>query len=192
MLAKFHLQQVFPFFLLCFSANGKFVLVFFLKAWVLRTSSFRRRDIGALPHFSWPCTQSYQWRFGCIFSCRYLSETTLWNAWWAPVVFSIAKVNMLFNVELIFAFDVLSSFKVVSFGWGLHCLQVWCATLYWVSVFILETRKAIKTFLIFFSLFCRHVSGPLYHFISKSFANVSLNILFFWFSYMLGIFYWHY
>jgi hypothetical protein len=83
-------------------------------------------------------------------------------------------------------------FKVVSFGWGLHCLLVWCATLYWVSVSILEMRKAIKTFLIFFSLFCRHVSGPLYHFIFKSFANVSLNILFFWLSYMLGIFYWHY
>lgn len=81
--------------------------VFLLKAWVLRTSSFRRRDIGALPHFSWPCTQWNQWRFGCIFSCSYLLETALWNAWWAPVVFSITKVNILFSVELIFAFDVL-------------------------------------------------------------------------------------
>lgn len=56
-----------------------------------------------------------------------------------------------------FVFILVSWFKGVRSGWGLHWILVWCAILYWVSVSILETRKAIRIYLIFSSLFCRHV-----------------------------------
>lgn len=156
----------------------------FLKAWILGSSSFWRGDTRTLSYFSGPRTQSYQWWFSCILSCSYLLETTLWNAWWAlffRLLWSVYCLMLSSHIPLMF----WASFKVVNFGWDLLCLQVWCATRYWGSVFILETRKAIKTFLILSSLFCRHVCRTLQYFIQvfffqyfyvKIFSDSILNV----------------
>lgn len=98
---------------------------------------------------------------------------------------------MLWFYLFIFSIIIAAHFKVARFGWDLLCRQVWCGIHFWVSVFIHEMRKATKTFLIFFSHFCRHVCE--YCCLFQSLLPVSILCfcfvsLFTW--YILG--FWHY
>lgn len=98
----------------------------------------------------------------------------VWDCFLKCLVGSTILFAKNFFQDILVTISSLACFKDISFGWGLHYLQLWCATHYWVSVFIPKMRRAIKKFLIFFSLFCRHASQSFYYLLNNfSFLHVS-------------------
>lgn len=88
--------------------------------------------------------------FSCAVTCLKASFEMLGGFSVFPVSHLSDKKNVLFYFGFLFLQDA-------NFGWELHYHQVWCAIHYWVSASTLEMRKATKIYLIYSSLFCRHV-----------------------------------